>query len=83
MLAPLKMILVLFIFILNQHYLNCVQYDPETSQESVRYHGPPQVMLVYLKYQWSVGDDLKHKEAFLRLQVYITYVNIVFMHTKY
>ncbi|KAL5560921.1 hypothetical protein UlMin_030668 [Ulmus minor] len=45
-----------------------LQYDPETSQESVRYHGPPQVMLAYLKYQWSVGDDLKRKEAFVRLQ---------------
>lgn len=46
-----------------------MQYDPETSLESVRYHGPPQVMLAYLKYQWSLGEDLKRKEAFARLQV--------------
>ncbi|KAK9943792.1 hypothetical protein M0R45_009388 [Rubus argutus] len=45
-----------------------LQYDPETSHESVRYQGPPQVMLAYLKYQWSLGDDLKRKEAFTRLQ---------------
>ncbi|EXB61547.1 Serine/threonine-protein kinase TOR [Morus notabilis] len=45
-----------------------LQYDPETSHESVRYHGPPQVMLAYLKYQWSLGEDLKRKEAFARLQ---------------
>lgn len=49
--------------------LNCIQYDPETSPENVRYHGPPQVMLAYLKYQWSLGEDLKRKEAFGRLQV--------------
>ena len=76
-------IIYFFIFLLNQHYLNCVQYDLETSQESVRYHKPPQVMLAYLKYQWSVGDDLKRKKEFVRLQVYITYLNIIFMHTKY
>ncbi|PRQ22228.1 putative non-specific serine/threonine protein kinase [Rosa chinensis] len=45
-----------------------LQCDPETSHESVRYHGPPQVMLAYLKYQWSLGEDLKRKEAFARLQ---------------
>ncbi|XP_062021485.1 serine/threonine-protein kinase TOR [Rosa rugosa] len=45
-----------------------LQYDPETSHESVQYHGPPQVMLAYLKYQWSLGEDLKRKEAFARLQ---------------
>ncbi|KAK9286670.1 hypothetical protein L1049_015071 [Liquidambar formosana] len=45
-----------------------LQYDPETSPENVRYNGPPQVMLAYLKYQWSLGDDLKRKEAFARLQ---------------
>ncbi|PPD85571.1 hypothetical protein GOBAR_DD17494 [Gossypium barbadense] len=33
-----------------------------------KYHGPPQVMLAYLKYQWSLGDDHKRKEAFARLQ---------------
>ncbi|PON55167.1 Serine/threonine protein kinase [Parasponia andersonii] len=45
-----------------------LQYDPETSHENVRYHGPPQVMFAYLKYQWSLGEDLKRKEAFARLQ---------------
>ncbi|KAH9655484.1 serine/threonine-protein kinase TOR [Citrus sinensis] len=45
-----------------------LQYDPETSHENVRYHGPPQVMYAYLKYQWSLGEDLKRKEAFARLQ---------------
>jgi hypothetical protein len=29
---------------------------------------PPQVMLAYLKYQWSLGDDYKRKEAFHYLQ---------------
>ncbi|XP_022763546.1 serine/threonine-protein kinase TOR isoform X3 [Durio zibethinus] len=47
--------------------IKLLQYDPETSAESVRYH-EPQVMLAYLKYQWSLGDDLKRKEAFARLQ---------------
>ncbi|KAI9108059.1 hypothetical protein K1719_020932 [Acacia pycnantha] len=45
-----------------------LQYDPETSPENVRYHGPPQVMLAYLKYQYSLGEDLKRREAFVRLQ---------------
>ncbi|KAJ8764782.1 hypothetical protein K2173_009184 [Erythroxylum novogranatense] len=45
-----------------------LQYDPETCPENVRYHGPPQVMLAYLKYQWSLGEDHKRKEAFIRLQ---------------
>lgn len=33
------------------------------------YHGPPQVILAYLKYQWSLGEELKRKESFARLQV--------------
>ncbi|CAN6544525.1 unnamed protein product [Malus baccata var. baccata] len=45
-----------------------LQYDPETSPESMRYDGPPQVMLAYLEYQWSLGEDIKRKEAFARLQ---------------
>ncbi|TYJ15970.1 hypothetical protein E1A91_A10G219000v1 [Gossypium mustelinum] len=49
--------------------IKLLQYDPEASPENVRYHGPPQVMLAYLKYQWSLGDDHKRKEAFARLQV--------------
>uniref|UniRef100_A0A5B7BS83 Serine/threonine-protein kinase TOR n=1 Tax=Davidia involucrata TaxID=16924 RepID=A0A5B7BS83_DAVIN len=44
-----------------------LQFDPETTQ-NIRYHGPPQVMLAYLKYQWSLGDDHKRREAFTRLQ---------------
>ncbi|GAB4853400.1 hypothetical protein Ancab_017578 [Ancistrocladus abbreviatus] len=45
-----------------------LQYDPETSPRNVRYHGPPQVMLAYLKYLWSLGEDIKRKDAFARLQ---------------
>ncbi|XP_019183667.1 PREDICTED: serine/threonine-protein kinase TOR isoform X1 [Ipomoea nil] len=45
-----------------------LQFDPETSPETMRYHGPPQVMLAYLKYQYSLGEDQKRKEAFNRLQ---------------
>lgn len=67
-----------------------LQFDPETTPATVRYHGPPQVMLAYLKYQWSLGEDHKRKEAFARLQVLhfghkiritfpITRSNIMFM----
>ncbi|KAK3002104.1 hypothetical protein RJ639_022559 [Escallonia herrerae] len=45
-----------------------LQFDPEATPESVQYHGPPQVMLAYLKYQWSLGEDHRRKEAFIRLQ---------------
>ncbi|PIN07839.1 DNA-dependent protein kinase [Handroanthus impetiginosus] len=45
-----------------------LQFDPETTPESVRYHGDPQVILAYLKYQWSLGEDHKRKEAFTRLK---------------
>ncbi|XP_019226683.1 PREDICTED: serine/threonine-protein kinase TOR isoform X1 [Nicotiana attenuata] len=45
-----------------------LQFDPESTPATVRYHGPPQVMLAYLKYQWSLGEDHKRKEAFARLQ---------------
>lgn len=45
-----------------------LQFDPETATETVRVHGPPQVVLAYLKYQWSLGEDHKRKEAFARLQ---------------
>lgn len=45
-----------------------LQFDPETTPATVRFHGPPQVMLAYLKYQWSLGEDHKRKEAFVRLQ---------------
>ncbi|KAL8097331.1 hypothetical protein AgCh_030462 [Apium graveolens] len=45
-----------------------LQFDPETTPANASYHGPPQVILAYLKYQWSVGDDNKRKEAFFRLK---------------
>ncbi|CAA6660213.1 unnamed protein product [Spirodela intermedia] len=45
-----------------------LQYDPESCSEAFLYNGPPQVMLAYLKYQWSLGEDTKRKEAFCRLQ---------------
>ncbi|KAF5177476.1 Serine/threonine-protein kinase TOR [Thalictrum thalictroides] len=48
--------------------IKLLQYDPDSSLENLPYHGPPQVMLAYLKYQWSLGEDLKRKEAFIRLQ---------------
>ncbi|XP_052626570.1 serine/threonine-protein kinase TOR isoform X1 [Lactuca sativa] len=47
--------------------IKLLQFDPETTPETVRYHGPPQVVLAYLKYQWSLGEDQKRKEAFARL----------------
>ncbi|MCD7451119.1 hypothetical protein HAX54_009731 [Datura stramonium] len=45
-----------------------LQFDPEMTPATVRYHGPPRVMLAYLKYQWSLGEDHKRKEAFAKLQ---------------
>ncbi|KAG9155854.1 hypothetical protein Leryth_004105 [Lithospermum erythrorhizon] len=45
-----------------------LQFDPESTPETVRYHGPPQVILAYLKYQWSLGEENKRREAFTRLQ---------------
>ncbi|XP_077223933.1 target of rapamycin isoform X2 [Tasmannia lanceolata] len=45
-----------------------LQYDPESSPLKFSYQGPPEVMLAYLKYQWSLGEDVKRKEAFSRLQ---------------
>ncbi|KAL1534483.1 non-specific serine/threonine protein kinase [Salvia divinorum] len=45
-----------------------LQFDPETTPETVRYHGDPQVILAYLEYQWSIGDDHKRKDAFCRLK---------------
>ncbi|PKA52215.1 Serine/threonine-protein kinase TOR [Apostasia shenzhenica] len=44
-----------------------LQYDPESSPNSF-FHGHPRVILAYLKYQWSLGDDHKRREAFSRLQ---------------
>ncbi|GMH23702.1 hypothetical protein Nepgr_025545 [Nepenthes gracilis] len=48
--------------------IKLLQYDPDTSPRNVRYHGPPEVMLAYLKYLWSLGEDQKRKDAFVRLQ---------------
>ncbi|KAL6517525.1 hypothetical protein OROMI_033226 [Orobanche minor] len=45
-----------------------LQFDPESTPDTVRYHGDPQVILAYLKYQWSLGDDCRRKEAFVRLK---------------
>ncbi|KAI8028412.1 Serine/threonine-protein kinase TOR [Camellia lanceoleosa] len=43
-------------------------FDPETCPANTRYRGPHQVILAYLKYQWSLGEDHKRREAFARLQ---------------
>ncbi|KAG1342788.1 serine/threonine-protein kinase TOR [Cocos nucifera] len=48
--------------------IKLLQYDPESSLEFSLCHGHPQVKLAYLKYRWSLGDDLKRREAFSRLQ---------------
>ncbi|XP_020086675.1 serine/threonine-protein kinase TOR isoform X1 [Ananas comosus] len=48
--------------------IKLLQHDPESSPELLLSHGHPQVVLAYLKYQWSLGDELKRKEAFSRLQ---------------
>ncbi|KAL3621059.1 hypothetical protein CASFOL_035971 [Castilleja foliolosa] len=45
-----------------------LQFDPESTPVTVRYHGDPQVILAYLKYQWSLGEDHRRKEAFARLK---------------
>ncbi|KAL1192594.1 Serine/threonine-protein kinase TOR [Cardamine amara subsp. amara] len=49
--------------------LKLLPFDPEVSPENMQYHGPPQVMLGYLKYQWSLGEERKRKEAFTKLQI--------------
>lgn len=45
-----------------------LQYDPEIAPIKTRFSGPPQVIFAYLKYQWSLEEDAKRKEAFDRLQ---------------
>ncbi|KAG0576661.1 hypothetical protein KC19_5G097200 [Ceratodon purpureus] len=46
-----------------------LQYDPETSPaDDLSFTSAPQVMLAYYKYQWSLGDDIRRRDAFLRLQ---------------
>lgn len=50
-------------------YLLCgTQYDPDLECD-LPFTSAPQVMLAYQKYQWSIGDDLRRREAFHRLQV--------------
>lgn len=51
--------------------IKLLQYDPETSSNNIQYRGPPQVMLAYLKYLWSLGDDHKRRDAFSRLQILV------------
>jgi hypothetical protein len=46
-----------------------LQFDPESSPELALYHAHPQVALAYLKYQYAVGDEVKRRDAFSRLQV--------------
>ena len=46
-----------------------LQFDPESSPELTLYHAHPQVALAYLKYQYAVGDELKRRDAFSKLQV--------------
>ncbi|XP_074572810.1 serine/threonine-protein kinase TOR [Curcuma longa] len=48
--------------------IKLLKYDPDCSPGNWLLHGHPQVILAYLKYQWSLGDDLKRKEAFSHLQ---------------
>ncbi|CAA0806761.1 Serine/threonine-protein kinase TOR [Striga hermonthica] len=45
-----------------------LQFDPDLTPETERYIGDPQVILAYLKYQWSLGEDHRRKEAFARLK---------------
>lgn len=58
-----------------------LQYDPETCPpDDLPYSSAPQVMLAYYKYQWSLGDDMRRRDAFHRLQgiaVDLTEKNIV------
>jgi len=34
-------------------------------------------MLAYLKYQWSLGEDSKRREAFIRLQVLYVFIKLL------
>ncbi|CAN8288398.1 unnamed protein product [Cochlearia groenlandica] len=49
--------------------LKLLPFDPEVSPENRQYHVPPQVMLGYLKYRWSLGEERKRKEAFTKLKI--------------
>ncbi|KAL3747797.1 hypothetical protein ACJRO7_016586 [Eucalyptus globulus] len=48
--------------------IKLLQFDPETCRDNLGFQVPPQVMLEYLELQWSLGEDLKQKDAFLKLQ---------------
>ncbi|KAJ3676103.1 hypothetical protein LUZ60_003515 [Juncus effusus] len=48
--------------------IKLLQYDPESSPEISLRQGHPQVVTAYLNYQWSLGDDIRKREAFSRLQ---------------
>ncbi|CAN6449978.1 unnamed protein product [Victoria cruziana] len=45
-----------------------LQYDPESPCEVVPHSFSPQVMFAYLKYQWSLGEEHKRREALTKLQ---------------
>lgn len=49
--------------------LGGTQYDPDLECDLPFTSAPSEVMLAYQKYQWSIGDDLRRREAFHRLQV--------------
>ncbi|KAK9097076.1 hypothetical protein Sjap_022573 [Stephania japonica] len=48
--------------------IKLLQVEPEASFGNLAYQGPPQVIYAHLKYQWALGEDIKRKEAFARLQ---------------
>lgn len=50
-------------------YLVCMQNDTESVPTISSKHGYFQVMAAFLKYEWSLGDDITRREAFSRLQV--------------
>eukprot|EP00252_Welwitschia_mirabilis_P018999 TRINITY_DN4284_c0_g1_i1.p1 TRINITY_DN4284_c0_g1~~TRINITY_DN4284_c0_g1_i1.p1 ORF type:complete len:1768 (+),score=306.64 TRINITY_DN4284_c0_g1_i1:368-5305(+) len=45
-----------------------LQHDPELYPERDTLSGPPPVRLAYLKYKWSLGDELQRIESFSCLQ---------------
>jgi serine/threonine-protein kinase mTOR len=53
----------------NDVSLVCAQSETESVSEISPKHGHFQVRAAYLKYQWSLGDDITRREAFSRLQV--------------
>lgn len=58
-----------------------LQYDPETSpSDDLPFKSAPQVMLAYCKYQWSLADDVRRRQAFHRLQVWFLILPFFFKH---